>query len=127
MFRVLFDFILMDLLMPIMNGYDATQEIRSLELQMGFSEADRHYICGFSAEVNPSIEARCTACGMDNIVTKPISKSGFEDLVKVSKNRSNLFGQNKLGHGVGKINLNEITLLDADQLRAMQLQPQSKQ
>lgn len=52
-YRVLFELILMDLLMPKMNGYDATQEIRSIETEMKFSSADKHYICGFSAEVTP--------------------------------------------------------------------------
>jgi CheY-like chemotaxis protein len=43
----------MDLIMPVMNGFDSTQEIRTLEIEMNLSEADKHYICGFSAEVNP--------------------------------------------------------------------------
>lgn len=43
----------MDLIMPEMNGYDATIEIKRLEDEFELAELEKHYICGFSAEVNP--------------------------------------------------------------------------
>jgi CheY-like chemotaxis protein len=49
---ILFELILMDLIMPEMNGYDATVEIRKLEKEFGLNENEKHFICGFSAEVN---------------------------------------------------------------------------
>jgi CheY-like chemotaxis protein len=51
-FSILFELILMDLIMPEMNGYDATVEIRKLEKEFGLAESEKHFICGFSAEVN---------------------------------------------------------------------------
>jgi len=48
----LFEMILMDLIMPEMNGYDATVEIRRLEDEFRLTPSEKHFICGFSAEVN---------------------------------------------------------------------------
>lgn len=38
--------------MPIMGGYDATKEIRKIEEQLKLAKEDRHFICGFSADVS---------------------------------------------------------------------------
>lgn len=43
----------MDLIMPEMNGYDATIEIRKIEKEFHLTDQEKHFICGFSAEVNP--------------------------------------------------------------------------
>eukprot|EP00350_Pseudokeronopsis_sp_OXSARD2_P007917 CAMPEP_0170544054 /NCGR_PEP_ID=MMETSP0211-20121228/2951_1 /TAXON_ID=311385 /ORGANISM="Pseudokeronopsis sp., Strain OXSARD2" /LENGTH=298 /DNA_ID=CAMNT_0010847595 /DNA_START=2833 /DNA_END=3729 /DNA_ORIENTATION=+ len=111
---VLFHLILMDLIMPVMNGYDATAEIRHLENTMNFSHADRHYICGISGEVNDGIEKRCRNCGMDNIISKPIKKDMVEDLLKLNENRSNILGGNveRVERVRNVLHMNELTILD---------------
>lgn len=38
--------------MPVMNGYEATIEIRHLEEEFKLTSNEKHYICGISAEVN---------------------------------------------------------------------------
>jgi CheY-like chemotaxis protein len=47
-----FTMVLMDLIMPVKNGFEATKEIREIEATHGL---ERTYICGFSAEVTSSM------------------------------------------------------------------------
>jgi len=42
----------MDIIMPEMGGYEATKRIRKVEEQAKLVHEDRHFICGFSADVN---------------------------------------------------------------------------
>ncbi len=42
----------MDIIMPEMGGYEATTKIRKLEEQAKLLPEERHFICGFSAEVS---------------------------------------------------------------------------
>ena len=48
--KKMFDIILMDLYMPVMNGYEASTKIRKLEALYGISESEKHFICGHSSE-----------------------------------------------------------------------------
>ncbi|MFD1142027.1 PAS domain S-box protein [Larkinella insperata] len=60
------DLILMDIQMPVMNGYEATQRIRQLE-----SEGHVPIIALTATTVKEEME-RCRAVGMDDVITKPI-------------------------------------------------------
>ncbi len=63
--REYFDLILMDVMMPHMNGFDATKQIRELELQTSRS---RTPIIGVTASENREV---CLQAGMDDFIMKP--------------------------------------------------------
>ena len=84
-----FDAIIMDVQMPVMDGLDATLEIRRLGESRGGSEPlDRPWILGLSAFSDPSDEERALAAGMDAYLSKP---------VRLSSLRSVLFDRRRLG------------------------------
>jgi CheY-like chemotaxis protein len=64
-----FDLILMDCQMPVMDGFEATVAIRSLEQEQGGHTP----IVALTASVLPTDKARCLEAGMDDFLTKPLS------------------------------------------------------
>lgn len=62
-----FDLVLMDCLMPVMDGFEATQLIRQLDAPVGKTP-----IVALTANVTAEDEARCRASGMDDFLSKPI-------------------------------------------------------
>ncbi|QGW95446.1 hybrid sensor histidine kinase/response regulator [Aeromonas veronii] len=63
-----FDVILMDLQMPVLDGLDATRQIRKM--------VDKHDvpIIALTASAMPGDKERCLGVGMNGYVTKPVSK-----------------------------------------------------
>ena len=66
-----YDLIFMDIQMPVMDGFAATQAIRAWESQPG---RDRTPIIALTAHAISGYRDRCLANDMDDFVTKPIRK-----------------------------------------------------
>ena len=63
-----YDLILMDVEMPVMNGYEATQQIRKIE-----KNADQHIpIIALTARAIKGDREKCIKAGMDDYLPKPI-------------------------------------------------------
>lgn len=73
-----FTLILMDLIMPIMNGFEATKKIREMELEYNYK---RTFICGLSSDASSGIEEKCKKSGMDIYMQKPIGSVGLNELI----------------------------------------------
>jgi signal transduction histidine kinase/CheY-like chemotaxis protein/ligand-binding sensor domain-containing protein len=67
--RERFDVILMDVQMPVMNGFDATREIRALDAVSGVHTT----VIAMTAHAMRGDRERCIAEGMDDYVSKPLS------------------------------------------------------
>jgi signal transduction histidine kinase/CheY-like chemotaxis protein len=73
-----FDLILMDVQMPEMNGFEATQAIRRLEAGQG-----RHIpIVALTAHAMKGDDARCLAAGMDGYLSKPLDAAKLFEMVE---------------------------------------------
>ncbi len=70
-----YDIILMDILMPRMDGLEATRRIRRER-----APASTPRIVGVSAETLPEDQDLCFAAGMDDFLPKPIE---IDDLVRI--------------------------------------------
>ena len=67
-----FDLILMDVHMPVMDGREATRQIRARE-----GDASRIPIIAMTADASSDDRAKCLASGMDDFVSKPINIDNF--------------------------------------------------
>ena len=72
--ETIFDIVLMDIQMPIMDGYDATRQIR----QKGHTDL---IICGLSANAMQRDFDAAFACGMNDYITKPIELAAFQAMI----------------------------------------------
>ena len=81
-----YDVVLMDVQMPVMDGFQATSAIRALA-----DPAKAHLpIIAMTAHALKEDAARCIAAGMDAYVSKPIQVDEFIELVE-------LFGEAEIG------------------------------
>ncbi|HEY0945783.1 MAG TPA: ATP-binding protein [Opitutaceae bacterium] len=70
-----FDAVLMDIEMPVMDGYQAVRRIRASEKPGG----SRAYIIALTAHALKGERERCLALGMDDFLTKPFSLAALRE------------------------------------------------
>ena len=80
-----YDCILMDMMMPVMDGAVATEAIREIEAKMGRRE-NRHVIVGLSANVGAEYLARIKEAGMDGTLSKPFYPATLRQTLLQVKN-----------------------------------------
>lgn len=72
-----YDLILMDIRMPVMDGYEASRQIRKQE------RGKKHTsIIAITANVLEGEKQRCFDAGMDDYLGKPIKAKDLENLLK---------------------------------------------
>jgi CheY-like chemotaxis protein len=69
-----FNVILMDISMPIMDGYTAAKKIREHEKKLNSGVSPRNHvpIIALTANASDNDKKKCLECGMDDYITKPI-------------------------------------------------------
>lgn len=77
--RQKFDLILMDIMMPVMDGYEATSEIRKHETEN--TSIGRTPIIAFTANTINNDRAKCLKGGMDDILEKPFDVNKFREIL----------------------------------------------
>jgi CheY-like chemotaxis protein len=70
-----YDLVLMDIVMPEMDGFEATREIR------------RHWhdwpkIVAFTAYLLPDLRERCVEAGMDDYLVKPVHLDDLHEMLR---------------------------------------------
>lgn len=74
-----YDLVLMDCQMPVLSGFEATREIRSLAA--GKDSSRRIPIVAMTANAMAGDKERCLASGMDDYLAKPIDRDQLAEVV----------------------------------------------
>jgi two-component system, NarL family, sensor histidine kinase BarA len=75
-----FDLIFMDVKMPVMDGYEATQKIRQIEMEWG--KGERIPIIAMTANNMYEEIQECLKIGMDGFLSKPFSTHDVNNVLK---------------------------------------------
>jgi len=75
-----FDLVFMDVQLPILNGYDATQQIRTVEQQQQKNPVP---IIGLTAGAMLSDKENCIKAGMNDYISKPFQPAEIDRILEV--------------------------------------------
>jgi CheY-like chemotaxis protein len=74
-----FDIVLMDMMMPVMDGLDATRRIRAAETE---NSLPRTPIIAMTANAMQGDRESCLEAGMDDYLAKPIKSQELQQLLQ---------------------------------------------
>jgi PAS domain S-box-containing protein len=75
-----FDFILMDIQMPVMDGYETTRQIREIEKAYPTEKTAKIY--ALTANATSEDQRKCFAAGMNGFLTKPFNYTELEKIIR---------------------------------------------
>jgi len=84
-----YDLVLMDCQMPVMDGFTATRLLRKRELDVppGPLKPARTFVVALTANAIKGDRELCLAAGMDDYLSKPITRDGIAEVVRRARNR----------------------------------------
>ncbi|HOO46538.1 MAG TPA: response regulator, partial [Deltaproteobacteria bacterium] len=101
--RKQYDLILMDIQMPLMDGYEATRKIRELEGRLkdevGSSGLNRIPIIAMTAHAIHGFREKCLEMGMDDYIAKPLRRQELIEVVDKWAVAPGSFRSKHLHHG----------------------------
>ena len=80
-----YDMILTDIQMPVMDGYEATEKIRSFAATR--PDAKTIPIIAMTANAYPEAAVKATNCGMTDFTTKPLDSARLRKILEVYANK----------------------------------------
>jgi signal transduction histidine kinase/CheY-like chemotaxis protein len=75
-----YDAVFMDCMMPVMDGFEATAALRSLEAKASLGR--RTPVIALTASATTDDRARCLAADMDDYLPKPFRQEGLETMLR---------------------------------------------
>ncbi|MFT5347027.1 MAG: signal transduction histidine kinase/ActR/RegA family two-component response regulator [bacterium] len=78
-----YDIVIMDLMMPIMNGYEASEHIRTKMI----GPKKMIPILAVSADVTKDVKEKCIISGINDYLSKPYTQKDLIDKIKLYTNR----------------------------------------
>ncbi|HWW71537.1 MAG TPA: response regulator, partial [Duganella sp.] len=73
------DLVLMDCMMPVMNGYEACGLLRQVEAENGWPRVP---VVALTASAVDGDRQRCLDAGMDDYLSKPFTATHFRDMIQ---------------------------------------------
>ena len=78
--HVKYDVILMDCMMPVIDGFETTKKIREIEKEQAITKPT--LIFALTANVGEDDRRKCLASGMNDFIPKPIKREMLEEMFK---------------------------------------------